>query len=202
MRPQNKELEHQILNAALELLTEKEPVEIGMRDVAKKCGISATAIYHYYKDKNQLFMKISITCLSELSERMKDQLSKISECRQKVRTALEVYRDWCFEKPKIAVLLFSKLEEDIGDEDIMNFYVCNRLGELLLAECQDQNCYSGNDIHLDTGIIISGMWGCIESIITKRADPTYWNEGISFTNRFIDLVMNSILGEKNESTSS
>lgn len=195
MRPQNKELEHQILNAALELLTEKEPVEIGMRDVANKCGISATAIYHYYKDKNQLFMKISITCLSELSERMKDRLSKISECRQKVRTALEVYRDWCFERPKVAVLVFSKLEENIGDEDIMNFYICNRLGENLLAECRDNGFYKGNDIHLDTGIIISGMWGCIESIITKRADPDFWNEGVAFTDRFIDLMVNSITGE-------
>ena len=36
MRLPNKELENQILQMAIELLMEKEPAEIGMRDVAKK----------------------------------------------------------------------------------------------------------------------------------------------------------------------
>ena len=41
MRLPNKELENQILLAAIDLLMEKEPAEIGMRDVAKKCGVGA-----------------------------------------------------------------------------------------------------------------------------------------------------------------
>lgn len=195
MRHANKELEKQILKAAIDLLTEKEPAEIGMRDVAKKCDVSATSIYNYYKDKNELFMKISLSCLAELTERMKISLKDVEKPVEKIRTSLRVYRDWCFEKPKVAVLVFSKLEENIGDEDIMNFYICNRLGENLLAECRDNGFYKGNDIHLDTGIIISGMWGCIESIITKRADPNFWNEGVAFTDRFIEIMINSIIGE-------
>lgn len=193
MRHANKELENQILKAAIDLLTEREPNEIGMRDVAKKCGVSATSIYNYYRDKNELFMKISLSCLAELTERMKMSLKDVEEPVEKIRTSLRVYRDWCFEKPKVAVLLFSKLEENIGDEDIMNFYICNRMGENLLAECNDKELYKGNDIHLDTGIIISGMWGCIESIITKRADPDFWNEGIKFTDRFIEIMINSLI---------
>ena len=63
MRLPNKELENQILLAAIDLLMEKEPAEIGMRDVAKKCGVSATSIYNYYKDKNELFMRISLSCI-------------------------------------------------------------------------------------------------------------------------------------------
>ncbi|WP_415749215.1 TetR/AcrR family transcriptional regulator, partial [Treponema peruense] len=39
---------------------EKEPEEIGMREIAKKCGVSATAIYHYYRDKDCLFQSISL----------------------------------------------------------------------------------------------------------------------------------------------
>ena len=195
MRLPNKELEKQILQAALELLMENEPKEIGMRDVAKKCSISATSIYNYYKDKNELFMKISLSCLSEIAEKMKASVADVSDCRKKIKTALRVFRDWCFEKPKVAILLLTKFEEDIGDEDIMSFYICNKIGESLLAECMDKGFYKGNDIHLDTGIVISGMWGCIESIITKRADPVFWNEGIAFTDRFIELMVNSIIGD-------
>lgn len=195
MRPANKELESQILQAAIELLMDNEPSEIGMRDVAKKCNISATSIYNYYKDKNELFMKISLSCLSEIAEKMKASVAEIPDCREKIKTSLKVFRDWCFEKPKVAMLLLTKLEENISDEDIMSFYICNKIGESLLAECMDNGFYKGNDIHLDTGVIISGMWGCIESIITKRADPVFWNEGVAFTDRFIELMMDSLIGK-------
>lgn len=198
MRLPNKELENQILQMAIELLMEKEPAEIGMRDVAKKCNVSATTIYNYYKDKNQLFMKISLFFLRELSEKMSAALKTVEPPAEKIRTALKVYRDWCFEKPEVALLVFSKLKETISDEDIMNFYICNRLGENLLAECEDKKLYKGKDVALDTGIIISGMWGCIESIITKRADPVFWNEGILFTDRFIEVIISSLIEEKDK----
>ena len=109
MRLPNKELENQILDATIELLMEKEPAEIGMRDIAKKCNVSATTIYNYYKDKNQLFMKISLFFLRELSEKMSAALKTVEPPAEKIRTALKVYRDWCFEKPEVALLVFSKL---------------------------------------------------------------------------------------------
>lgn len=201
MRLSNKDLEMKILRTTLELLSEKEPSEIGMRDVAKKCGISATSIYTYYKDKNELFIKISVSSINNLKNLMSSKVSSIEDPKEKVKTALEIYRDWCFENPKTAILVFSKLEEKIGAEDIMNFYICNRFGEDLLYECQDKSLYSGEDIKLDTGILISGLWGCIESIITKRADPIFWTEGKKFTDRFIQLTLDSLFVEdKNEST--
>ena len=98
MRPKNLTLEKEILDATLKLLETKEPVEIGMRDVAKMCNVSATSIYHYFKDKNELFKKISITCLAGLRDRMEADVSKTDDCKEKVRFALESFRDWCFEQ--------------------------------------------------------------------------------------------------------
>ena len=198
MRLPNKELESQILNSAIELLAEKEPVEIGMRDIAKKCNVSATSIYNYFKDKNEVFMKISLSCISELKDLMSVSVTKIPDPVARVKKALEVYRDWCFAKPKIAILVFSKLEENIGDEQIMNFYICNKLGENLLAECLDSGKCKSENLKLDTGIAISGLWGCIESIITKRADPEFWNEGKKFTDRFIEIFLDSVMKKEEE----
>lgn len=195
MRLPNKTLENKILEETLNLLLEKEPSEIGMRDVAKNCGISATSIYNYYKDKNELFMKISLSCLFELKEGMESAIKNTSSSTEKIRESLKFYRDWCFKKPKVAILLFSKLEESIAKEDIKNFYICNNLGEKILYECMEQGIYKGKNIKLDTGIIISGMWGCIESILTKRTDPLFWNENIKFTDRFIDIIISSLIEE-------
>ena len=50
MRKPNTAIVEQIKDAARELLKGKEPSQIGMRDIAEKCGITAANIYHYYKD--------------------------------------------------------------------------------------------------------------------------------------------------------
>ena len=49
MRNPNVEIVSQIKAKTLELLMEKEPSEIGMRDIAAKCGVTAANIYHYFK---------------------------------------------------------------------------------------------------------------------------------------------------------
>ena len=43
-----------------------------------------------------------------LRDRMEADVSKTDDCREKVRFALESFRDWCFENPTVAVAVLSK----------------------------------------------------------------------------------------------
>ncbi len=60
MRKPNLEIAEKIKSAVEELLKEKDSSQIGMRDVAEKCGISAANIYHYYKNKDEMLKNIGI----------------------------------------------------------------------------------------------------------------------------------------------
>lgn len=190
MRPKNLTLEKEILDATLKLLETKEPVEIGMRDVAKMCNVSATSIYHYFKDKNELFKKISITCLAGLRDRMEADVSKTDDCKEKVRFALESFRDWCFENPTVAIAVLSKFSENIGDTELPAFYVCNKFGLELFEECVRKKIAVSKNPKLDTEIMIAGLWGCIQISLSKRNDPEFWNRGKDFTDCFIEKMMN------------
>lgn len=64
MRNPNPNIMPLIKKRTLELLMQKNPDQIGMRDIAQNCKITATSIYHYYKDKDKLFQAISLDCLS------------------------------------------------------------------------------------------------------------------------------------------
>ena len=77
MRTTNPKLQPMILQKTLELLQEKEPYEIGMRDIAEKCGVTATTIYRYYKAKEDLFRKISLDNLERLNFFLEKRVSKI-----------------------------------------------------------------------------------------------------------------------------
>lgn len=60
MRKPNTEIIQKIQNLTKDLLKEKTSEQISMREIAQVCGISATNIYHYYKNKDELFKSIGI----------------------------------------------------------------------------------------------------------------------------------------------
>ena len=49
---------------------------------------------------------------------------------------------------------------------------------------------------LDVDILITGLWGCIESVILKKCQSEYWDKGKDYTNRFISMWMKSIFVEE------
>lgn len=197
MRKPNTEIISVIKQKTLELLMQKNPEQIGMREIAAACDITATNIYHYYKDKDRLFQEISLDCLYELNERLTSSSQKGKTVKKQIQNAIESFRDWCFENPKRALLVMQgiKSADDAPPELIEEYYVCNRTGEKLLREAIKQGLAKSTNPRLDVGILVSGLWGCIESVLLKKCEPDYWEKGKSYTDRFIKLWLNSIFGE-------
>lgn len=196
MRKPNTEIISVIKQKTLELLMQKNPEQIGMREIAAACDITATNIYHYYKDKDRLFQEISLDCLYELNECLAESSQKGKTVKRQIQNAIESFRDWCFENPKRALLVMQgiKSADDAPPELIEEYYVCNRTGEKLLREAITQGLAKSTNPRLDVGILVSGLWGCIESVLLKKCEPDYWEKGKSYTDRFIKLWLNSIFG--------
>ena len=197
MRKPNTEIISVIKQKTLELLMQKNPEQIGMREIAAACDITATNIYHYYKDKDRLFQEISLDCLYELNERLAESSQKGKTVKKQIQNAIESFRDWCFENPTRALLVMQgiKSADDAPPELIEEYYVCNRTGEKLLREAIKQGLAKSTNPRLDVGILVSGLWGCIESVLLKKCEPDYWEKGKSYTDRFIKLWLNSVFGE-------
>lgn len=196
MRKPNTEIISVIKQKTLELLMQKNPEQIGMREIAAACDITATNIYHYYKDKDRLFQEISLDCLYELNELLASSSQKGKTVKKQIQNAIESFRDWCFENPKRALLVMQgiKSADDAPPELIEEYYVCNRTGEKLLREAIKQELAKSTNPRLDVGILVSGLWGCIESVLLRKCEPDYWEKGKSYTDRFIKLWLNSIFG--------
>lgn len=196
MRKPNLDLEKTIRIKTLELLQEKEPYEIGMRDIATKCGVSATSIYLYYKDKDDLFRKISLDSLETLKNLLVERMKNISSPLGKMVAALKAFRDWSFENSKTAMLFMGKIpvDENADASTISKYYSCNRLGQELLKDCIKEKIIESENPELDTDLIIFGLWGCIESILNKRSSPQFWDKRIEYTDRFIEMSISALRG--------
>ena len=60
MRKTNTEIVPLIKEKALKLLMQRNPDSIGMRNIARECGITAANISQYYADKAKLCQQIAL----------------------------------------------------------------------------------------------------------------------------------------------
>ena len=188
MRNPNTQITAIIKEKTLGLLMKKNPEQIGMRDIAAECKITATNIYHYYKDKDQLFQAVSLDCLNELNKRIEASV-KGGDIKEDILSAIGTFEDWCFENPRRALLVMQgiKSADDAGAEMIEAFYVCNRTGGELLTKAVKLGLAKSDNVRLDIDILVSGLWGCKEAVLLKKSEPEYWENRKDFTGRFVDL---------------
>ncbi len=189
MRTPNPDIERSIREKALALLMEREPEEIGMREIATAVGITATTIYYYYADKERLLEAVKKDCIALAEEAI---LSKVREglvLPGAIRAALSAFRDWAFENPRIALLMMNRFRPNLeaGPEEMAGYYRSTYLLRDLIARAVAEGTAASGDPLLDASLCIAAVWGAIESILRYRTLPEYWDRGVDFTDEMIEL---------------
>ena len=202
------DLAPRIKEKTLELLMEKEPEEISTRDIAKACGVTATSLYYYYKDKEALFTEVKLCCVEKMDKFISRQVAKkTSEHRrqksnkepnplEEARAGLKAFRDWAFANPRIALLVMGRLKADVRDdpEKMKKYYQSYLFAQVFLDRAVEAGLSDSKDTLLDVSLCIAALWGAIESVLLNRTVPQYWSKrgGLQFTDKMIDLLITSL----------
>lgn len=196
MRVKNTDLEKKIRSVCLGLLMEKEPEEIGMRDIALGCGVSATTIYYYYADKERLFDAVKLDCLGEMDAYIEGRAAAARTVPEKLREAITAFRDWAFGNPRVALLVMGRLKPTVNvpPEELRLYYRSTDFARDLLDAAVAEGHSAIGDTRLASALCISAVWGAIESVLINRTYPEYWEKGIFFTDRMIGLCLEELLG--------
>jgi AcrR family transcriptional regulator len=194
----------------LEMLLEKDPEEISTRDIAKACGVTATSLYYYYKDKEALFTEVKLICIEEINKFIAEQIAKKSSKSRKTgktlspieeaRAGLEAFRDWAFNNPRIALLVMQRIKADIQDdpEKMNKYYQTHFFAKNLLDKAVETGLSESKDTLLDISLCIAAIWGAIEAVLLNRTLPQYWTKrgSLDFTDKMIDLLLASLIRKK------
>jgi len=208
-RPET-DLAPRIREKTLELLLEKEPEAISTRDIAKACGVTATSLYYYYRDRDALFTEIKLCCIEEMDRFIAEQAAKKTAAFRKagkkitipdeIRAGLESFRDWAFANPRIALLVMGRLQADTqaDPEKMKKYYQSHVVAKTMLDKAVQAGVSKSKDTLLDASLAIAALWGAIESVLLNRTTPQYWSKrgGIEFTNKMIDLLLASLMQKK------
>jgi AcrR family transcriptional regulator len=193
----NPDLERKIREKTLDLLMVKEPEEIGMRDIATACGVTATTIYYYFSDKENLFDAVKVDCIATLDSIIEKRVASVESTAGKIRESMAAFRDWSLANPRVALLVMGKLKPnlELGPDTLPRYYRSSNLAKELLDQAVAEGLLKCEDTLLYSSLCIAGLWGAIESVLLNRTNPEYWNNGKYFTDRMIDLVLPAGIGQ-------
>lgn len=202
MRAKNPELELKIRRECLDLLMEKEPELIGMRDIASRCGVTATTIYNYYPDKDALLEAVKLDCLASMDAAIFDRAGPESDPVRRLRAGMKAFRDWAFGNPRVALLVMNRFKPnlDMEESELEIYYRTQNFAFDSVTEAmsaaRDPGATAGKRVSkrareaaaLESSLMIASLWGGIEAILLKRLHPEFWDRGVEFTDILIERL--------------
>jgi len=201
------DLAPRIMEKTLVMLMKKEPEEISTRDIAKACGVTATSLYYYYRDRETLFTEIKLCCIEKMDQFITEKIAKkTSDYHKKgkklttldeIRAGFEAFRDWAFANPRIALLVMGRLQADTqaDPEKMKKYYRSTFFAKTMFDKAVKAGLLKSGDTLLDASLCIAALWGAVESVLLNRTVPKYWSKrgGIEFTGKMIDLLLSSLM---------
>ena len=91
----------QILSAAKDCFIRYGYKKTTLDDIGKKVGLNQASLYHYFKNKEEIYVSIVLTEFKSLITNLYDEIKESKDCKQKILLYFEKRHEWWFEKSSI-----------------------------------------------------------------------------------------------------
>ncbi len=167
------DLESALISTARKLTKRNGFENLSLRKVAEDIGVSPSATYHYFPDRDSLLAAVGFSLFDELADYQEHQLAKITgstakAAKDRFRSLGNSYFEWAVKEPHFFNLMFSEYclmdaDPDHKREDsrpYMNLTKC--LDELVSTGTLDERMREHSEllswtvVHGATSLIVSG----------------------------------------------
>ncbi len=117
---QKQDLRRLILDAASQLFLEKGYEKFSLRQVAERIGYSATTIYLYFENKDELILTVVADGFRDFDHKMEDIARGAGDPLQRIEALGRAYIEFGLQNPALYRLMFMQRSD---------FYILPRLGD-------------------------------------------------------------------------
>lgn len=155
-----KDKREKILNAAKNAFAQKGFTAVGIREIAKEAGLNSATLYHYFKNKEEIYSELLEEIFNKIVEILKEISTLEMEERGRVKFAVGRYIDFINENRDFLKILVHELnlETEIVVRVAKKFYgnFFSLAEEMIAARKESSGTRSMNPKHL----LISGIGLC------------------------------------------
>ena len=100
------DLRRAIVKAALDLLSETESLELSLRELARRAGVTHNAPYKHFADKRDLLAAVSAAGFDMLTKRMAREIAALRDPQARLSAMMSAYIRHGVENPALYQLMF------------------------------------------------------------------------------------------------
>ena len=165
------DLEKALITTAIKLIKKNGPANLSLREVAGEVGVSPSAAYHYFPDKDSLIAAIGENLFADLAAMEEEAVRSIPgknalAAKKRLRAIGRVYFQWAKKQPHSFQLMFGGFCQILNKEsyeDSPAFQLLNFvLDDLVATGAMPKSARKGGEIlawsavHGATNLIIEG----------------------------------------------
>lgn len=189
LQEDKENLRQEIMDAAREMFVAEGYKDVSMRKIADKIGYSATTIYLYFKDKNDLLHQICEQTFARLAQNINAIYRLSDNPLEKLRSGLREYIYFGLKHPSQYEIVFITplpVESASGFEESNGAVAFGTLRSVI-SECIEANLLRHNDVELFSQTLWAGIHGVTSLLIQHTGFPFVERE------RLIDSVIDTLI---------
>lgn len=171
------DLESALVDAAIALVRKYGPDQLSLRAVSADVGVSPSASYHYFKDKDALVSSVGDILLDQLATMQERAISKVKgtgakAALKKFEALGQAYFEWAIAEPNLYRLIFGGFcEHAMSDDHGKAWHLLeSALDELLATGLISKSARAGGEV-----VVWSAVHGAssliIENLMPADAYP-------------------------------
>lgn len=171
------DLQAALVEAAINLVRKYGPDQLSLRAVSADVGVSPSASYHYFKDKDDLVSAVGYVLFEQLASMQEKAIAKVKgksaeAARKKFEAMGYAYFEWATTEPNLYRLIFGGFCEHQMENDNSKAWklLSEGLDELVAQGVMDKSARNGGEV-----IVWSAVHGAsslaIEGLMPESAFP-------------------------------
>ena len=185
-------LREALIDSAAQAIVSQAAEELSLRALARAAGVSQTAPYRHFSDRNELLSAVSERGYVQLIDRLTATIATASEDpEQQVKAAAQCYIGFAIENPSLFKLMFGPLLQPTNQFPTLHEKIraCNKLVQSMLA----RGVQSGSIISEDLRYLTNTAWAGIHGLATLVIDmPEVFKRHIDMQ-RQIEISVRTLL---------
>jgi len=189
LQADKENLRQEIMDAAREMFVREGYANVSMRKIADKIGYSATTIYLYFNDKNDLLHQICEQTFALLAQNINAIYHLSDTPLEKLRSGLREYIHFGLKHPSQYEIVFITplpVETEGGFEDSNGRIAFDTLRRVI-SDCIEANLLKNNDVELISQTLWAGIHGVTSLLIQHQGFPFVERE------RLIDSLIETLI---------